>query len=54
MATREGIHISGIYVVHLKLYAYFIYILCIKKNEISDRMVFYIVLKNQPPSDTVF
>ena len=32
MATRKGIDISGTYVVHHKLYAFFIYILCILNN----------------------
>ena len=32
MAIRKGIHISGNYVVHLKLYAFFIDVLCILKN----------------------
>ena len=33
MATRKGINISGTYyVVHHKLYAFFIYVLCILKN----------------------
>ena len=34
MATRKGINISGTYVVHHKLYDFFIYIyvLCILKN----------------------
>ena len=32
MATRKGINISGTYVVHLKLYAFFIYVLCFLKN----------------------
>ena len=32
MATRNGINISGTYVVHHKLHAFFIYVLCILKN----------------------
>ena len=32
MATRKDINISGNYVVHHKLYAFFIYILCIIKS----------------------
>ena len=32
MATRKGIHISGNYVVHHKLYAFFTYVLCILKK----------------------
>ena len=32
MATRKGINISGTYVVHHELYAFFIYILCILKS----------------------
>ena len=55
MATRKGIHISGNYVApHIILYALFIYVLCIKKNETSDKIVLYILFKTQRPSDTVF
>ena len=32
MATRKGINISGNYVVHHKLYAFSIHVLCILKN----------------------
>ena len=32
MATRKGIHISRSYVVHHKLYTFFMYVLCILKN----------------------
>ena len=32
MATRRGINISGNYVVHHKLYAFSICVLCIIKN----------------------
>ena len=32
MATKKGIHISGNYVIHHKLNAFFIYVLCIKKQ----------------------
>ena len=45
MTTRKGIHISGNYVVHRKLYAFFIHVLCILKNESSNRIVFYIAIK---------
>ena len=31
MATRKSINISGTYVVHNKLYAFFIYVVCIFK-----------------------
>ena len=54
MATRKGINISGNYVVHHILYAFLIYVLCIKKIERSDKIVFYTVFKTQRPSDTVF
>ena len=32
MTTRKGINISGIYVVNHKLYAFFMYVLCILKK----------------------
>ena len=32
MANIKGIHISGTYVVHHKLYVFFIYVLCVVKN----------------------
>ena len=32
MATRKSINISGNYVVHHKLYAFFIHVLCMLKN----------------------
>ena len=32
MATRKGINTSGNYVVHHKLYAFFIYVLCFLKK----------------------
>ena len=32
MITRKGIHISENYVVYHKLYAFFVYVLCILKN----------------------
>ena len=54
MATRKGINISGNYVVHHKSYAFFIDMLCIKKVERSDRIILYIVFKNQQPSEMVF
>ena len=47
MATRKGINISGTYAVHHKLYAFFIWVLCVIKIERQGRIVFYIVLKNQ-------
>ena len=59
MATRKGIHISRNYVVHHKLYAFFIYqgmYFVFYKIKRSDRIVSYqyIVFKTQRPSDTVF
>ena len=55
MVTRKSINIiSGNYVVHQKLYAFFIDVLCFLKKETSDRIVFHIVFKTQRPSDTVF
>ena len=32
MATRKSINISGNYVLHHKLYAFFIYVLCVLKK----------------------
>ena len=32
MATRKGMNISGNHVVHHKVYAFFIYVLCIIKK----------------------
>ena len=32
MTTRKSINISGNYIVHHKLYAFFIYVLCILKR----------------------
>ena len=54
MTARKGIHIFGAYVVNHKLYALFIYVLHILKHERSDRIVLYIVFKNQRPFDTAF
>ena len=54
MATRKGINISGNYAAPHILHAFFIYGLNIKKNEMSDKIVFYILFKTQRPSDTVF
>ena len=54
MATRKGINVSGNYAGPHILNALFIYVLCIKKNERSDKIVFYILFKTQRPSDTVF
>ena len=51
MTTRNGIHISGHYVVSINAIYLFIYVLCIKKIERSDRTVFYIVFKTQQPFD---
>ena len=52
MANRKSIHISGKYFVHHKLYAFFIYVLCVLKNERLDKIVFYVVFKTQRSSDT--
>ena len=43
MATRKGIHISGNYVVHHKLYAFFIYYaLCILNNcKVGQNRILY-------------
>ena len=54
MATRKGINISGntphpIYYMPCS-YMYFVF----KKNERSDKIIFYILFKTQRPSDTVF
>ena len=54
MSTRKGINISGNYASSYLLHALFIYVLCFKKNERSDKIVSYILLKTQRPSDTVF
>ena len=42
MATRKGIHVSGNYAASHILNALFIYVLKFKKNERSDKIVFYI------------
>ena len=54
MATRKGINISGNSAAPHILHALFIYVLCLKKIERSEKIVFYILLKTQRPSDTVF
>ena len=55
MPSRKGINISGTYATPHILHALFIYyVLRIRKNERSDKIVFYIILKTQRPSDTVF
>ena len=54
MATRKGINISGNYAAPHILHALFVYVLCIKKIERSDKIVFYILFKNQRPSNTAF
>ena len=55
MATRKRINISGNYAVPHILNALFTYVLYIvKKIERSDKIVFYILFKNQRPSDTCF
>ena len=43
MATIKGINIFGNYAAPHILHALFIYVLSIKKNERSDKIVFYIV-----------
>ena len=54
MATRKGINISENYTTPIYYmpcsYMYFVF----KKNERSDKIVFYILFKTQQPSDTVF
>ena len=45
MATRKGIRNSRNYVVHPRLYAFFIYVLCILKNRNFGQIVFYIALE---------
>ena len=55
MATRKGINISGSYMPHPIYYmpcSYMYFVL--KKNERSERIVFYILFKTQRPSGTVF
>ena len=54
MATRRRINISGNYVVHHKLYAFFHKCALYLKNDRSDKIVFYIGFKTQRPSDTMF
>ena len=40
--NQKGIHIYGIYVVHHKLYAFFIYVLCIFKNwKVGQNRILY-------------
>ena len=43
MATRKGINISGNYAAPHISYVLFIYVLCILKNERSDKIVLYIL-----------
>ena len=53
--TRKGINISRNYAApHILHAALFIDVLCIKKKERSDKIVFYILFKSQRPSDMVF
>ena len=54
MPTRKGINISGNYAAPHILHALFIYVLNIFFNEKSDKIVLYILLKTQRPSDTMF
>ena len=53
MATRKGVNISGNYAAPHILHALFIHVLCILKNESSDRIVFYILLNTHRIDDTV-
>ena len=53
MASRTSINISGHYVVSVNAMHFHICTLN-PKNEKSTRIVFYMVFKNQRPSDTVF
>ena len=53
MATRKGINVSGNYAAPHKMPCSCMYFV-LKKNERSDKIVFYILLKTQRPSDTVF
>ena len=41
MTTRNGINVSGTYVVHHKFYTFFMYVFCILKNERLDGIIFY-------------
>ena len=54
MPTKKGINISGNYAAPHILHALFIHVLCVYKTERSDKIVFYILLKNQQPSDMLF
>ena len=56
MTTRKGINISGNYGAPHILHALFIYIcnLHLKKMKGRTKSYFYIILKTQRPSDTVF
>ena len=54
MATRKGINIFGNYAAPHIINALFIYVLCIKKIERSDKIVLYILFKTQRTSGTVF
>ena len=45
MATRKGIHIFGTYVVHHKLYAFFIYICKYSKKSNGRTGPYFILLK---------
>ena len=54
MATRKGIHIFGTYDIHHKLQAFFIYVVCIRKNlNVGQNRILY-CFQTQRPSDTVF
>ena len=54
MPTRKSINIFGNYAAPHILHALFIYVLCFFLIERSDIIVFYILIKTQRPSDTVF
>ena len=54
MTTRKGIHISRNYAAPHILHALFICVLCIKKIERSDKIVFYVFFKlNDHPTHGV-
>ena len=55
MASKKGIHVSGNYAgPHILNALFMYYVLFILKIERLDKIVFYILLKTQRSSDTVF
>ena len=54
MATRKGLHVFGNYAAPHILNALFIYVLCIKKMKMADKIVLHIIFKTQRPSSMVF